>query len=140
MKAITFALVIALLLGVSLSFAGDEIAAYVTFGTWINSDYNDKGQPAKVIVNLDGTMKFFPAETDTIPWCQGTYTVTNHWHDRRGNLWIKYSYNPTGYGTKYFLSKYSDSGKVWELVWMEARYPDEMSPIGGNYGIYYRQK
>ena len=112
----------------------------VLFGTWVNTDYNLKGQFAKNIINSDGTIKRFNTETDTEPICHGMYAVKDSWHDRRGNTWIKFDYNTTGGMTFHVLSKYSNSGTVWEWVDSEIDYPTEMSPIAGNYSIYYCKK
>jgi beta-lactamase regulating signal transducer with metallopeptidase domain len=112
----------------------------VQFGTWVNTDYNLKGQFAKTIINSDGTIKRFNTETDTEPICHGKYAVKNSWHDRKGNTWIKFDYNTTGGMAFHVLSKYSNSGTVWEWVDSEIDYPTEMSPIAGNYSIYYRKK
>jgi hypothetical protein len=39
----------------------------------------------------------------------------------------------------YWLNKFSKKGMVWESVFSFVDYPDELSPIGGIYTIYYRQ-
>ena len=71
-----------------------------------------------------------------------SYTLSDSWYDNEGNFWIKYtfySFEEDGY-SGYIIFKFSDSGKVRESVWSGAKYPDEMSQIGGNYAIHYRQE
>ena len=136
----TIVLIIILLLLTSLSFADARITAQDTYGTWSNSDYNVKAPYAKIIVNPDGSIKRFQTVTDTEPKCQGTYTVNDNWYDSTGNLWIKFDYKTTGGRTFHVLSKHSESGTVWEWVSSEIKYPTEMSPIAGNYAIYYRHE
>jgi len=145
MKTGTLAVIVVLLLVVSLSFAGDKISIEDTYGTWVNSDYNEKAQAAKVVGNPDGTDLLYSKETDSEPAWTLESTVTDYWHDEEGNLWVKYTWvdkelEGSGYQSSgYTLSKYSNSGTVCENVWSYIDYPDEMSPIGGNYEIYYRQ-
>jgi hypothetical protein len=146
MKPRVLVLVIALVLVVSLSFAGDKISLDDIYGTWVNSDYNEKAQSAKIVSNPDGTELLYSKETDTEPAWTSESTITDYWYDEEGNLWVKYSWvnkelEASGYTSSgYSLSKYSDSGTVCESVWSQVDYPDEISPIGGNYEIYYRQK
>ena len=144
-------LVIILLFTVSVSFAGGKISIDDIYGTWVNADYNEKGQYAKEIDHPDGTYDCYQKLTDTEPTWIGEKTIIDNWYDKEGNLWIKWtifweeersSYkqpvgsNPNSYG----LFKFSDSGKVRESVRSNKDYPDEMSPIGGNYAIHYRQE
>jgi hypothetical protein len=141
MKTKKFALVIVLFLAVLLSFAEDRITIDDIYGAWVNPDYNEKAPAAKWISHEDGSFEIYNKITDNKPSWTGKESITGSWHDKEGNLWIQFIavYNEDGY-TCYHLSKYSDSGKVWESVWTGARYPEEMSPIGGNYTIHYRQE
>jgi hypothetical protein len=145
------ALVIVVLLAVSVSFAGDKISIDDIYGTWINADYNTKGQMAKVIEHPDGTYDRYLKVTDPEPTWIAEKTITGSWYDEEGNLWVKCTYffeeerssyqrEEGGKITYYGLYKFSDSGKVRESVWSVQDYPDEMSPIGGNYEIHYRQE
>ncbi len=151
MKSRMLILVIILLFTVSVSFAGGKISIEDTYGTWVNADYNEKGQYVKEIDHPDGTYDLYLKLTDTEPTWIGEKTIIDSWYDKEGNLWIKWtifweeersSYkqpvgsNPNSYG----LFKFSDSGKVRESVRSNKDYPDEMSPIGGNYAIHYRQE
>ena len=144
MKTRTVVLAIVLLIVVSPSFAEDKISIDDSYGTWVNSDYNEKGQDAKVVINPDGTVVSYAKETDKEPNWTGQFTITDSWHDNEGNLWI----NREGIAVKtydipqyiYLLYKFSNDGTVCELVWSGVDYPTEMSPIGGNYEIHYRQE
>jgi len=143
MNARTLVFMVAIILAVPISFAEDKIEIEDTYGTWVNSDYNEKGQDAKVVINPDGTVVSYAKETDKEPKWTGQFTITDSWHDNEGNLWI----NREGIAVKteqmsqyiYLLYKFSNDGTVCELVWSGADYPTEMSPIGGNYEIHYRQ-
>ena len=151
MKTRMLILVIILLFTVSVSFAGGKISIEDTYGTWVNADYNEKGQYVKEIDHPDGTYVLYLKLTDTEPTWIGEKTIIDSWYDKEGNLWIKctifweeerssYEREVGGQSTSYRLYKYSDSGKVRESVWSYQDYPDEMSPIGGNYAIHYRQE
>jgi hypothetical protein len=147
MKTRTFVLLIVLLLVVSLSFAEDKITIEDTYGTWVNSDYNFGMADAVIILNPDGTASGYGEETDTEPASTWIRTIEESWNDSEGNLWIKcISSSGETTGQKcldqvgYELNKFSNSGLVWECVWMVSGYPKEMSPVAGNYGIYYRQE
>jgi len=139
MKARMLLSVIILLLVFSLSFAGDKITIEDTYGTWINSDYNEVYKPAKSIYHSDGTYELYSKVTDTKPAVTGKNTITDSWYDKEGNLLIKNIWVEVG-STGYGIIKCSDSGKVREYVWSGADYPDEVSPIAGNYWIQYRQE
>ena len=80
---------IVLFLAVSLSFGEDKISIDDIYGTWVNPDYNEKGQYAKIINNPDGTYEWYSKDTDTEPAWTGQHTITDSWHDRKGNLWVK---------------------------------------------------
>ncbi len=151
MKTRTLILVIIFLVVISVLFAGKKISIEDTYGTWVNADYNTKGQMAKEIDYPNGTYAEYQQLTDTEPTWIGEKTIIDSWYDKEGNLWIKWtifwdeeksSYKKVvgGGGPWYGLFKFSDSGKVRESVRSNKDYPDEMSPIGGNYAIHYRQE
>lgn len=128
----------------------------IEYITWINPDYNEKAQYAKIIRHISGTIYLFEIVTDTEPkyQYQGTLTLNKEWYDSTGNLWEKLTFTTTGGRTFYVLIKHiyeplyalRDINKVnsviiWhEVVWSEVDYPDEMSPTAGNYAIYYFQE
>ena len=139
MKTRTYLLIIILLIASSVLFASKKIPVEDTYGTWVNSDYNETGQYAKIILNPDRTLERFFKVTDTEPYCKYKYTITDSWHDHKGNLWIKFSFITNSGRTFYVLSQYNKSGTIMEWVDSEIDYPTEMSPIAGFYGIYNRQ-
>ena len=133
-------MIVILLFAVSLLFAEDAISIDDIYGTWVNADYNEKAPRAKWIRHNDGTLELYNKVNDNETSYTGKETMTGSWYDEEGNLWTQSITFFNDGSMSYLLSKYSDSGNVWELVWSEAKYPDEMSPIGGNYSIYYRQE
>jgi len=140
MKTRAFVLTIVLLIAVPLSFADDKISIDDIYGTWVNPDYNEKGQYAKWVDHPDGTYELYSVMDYPEPTYTGKETITGSWYDKEGNLWVRWTYLNTVGEFGYGLYKFSDSGKVRESVWSESDYPDEMSPIGGNYSIHYRQE
>jgi hypothetical protein len=129
-----------LLFAASLSFAGDKISIDDIYGTWVNSDYNEMAQFAKVIISPERMGEGYKIETDSEPSWIWEITVADSWHDSDGNLWIKWSIVTVDTGYKaYELNKFSRSGSVWEWVHSAGDYPTEMSPIAGTYSIHYRQ-
>ena len=139
MNARMLILVIILLLLFSLSFAGDKITIEDTYGTWINSDYNEVYKPAKSIYHSDGTYELYSKVTDTKPAVTGKNTITDSWYDKEGNLLIKNIWVEVG-STGYGIIKCSDSGKVWEHVEISGDFPTEMDENHTQYHIYYRQE
>jgi len=141
MKIRVLYLIIPMIFVLSISFAENKITVEDIFGTWINSDYNEKYGRAKEIHHPDGTSEWYSKETDTEHGYTLKYTITDIWYNEEGNLWIKSTFfTIEDSSTGYIIFKFSDSGKVRESVWSEAKYPDEMSPIGGNYAIHYRHE
>ncbi len=131
-----------LLVAVLVLFAGKKISIEDTYGTWVNSDYSVSAEAEVIICNPDETVIGYSKATDTdIDWTL-QYTITDSWYDDEGNLCVKYEGAVDRVQTSshlYFLNKFSNDGTVWELVWSGVDYPTEMSRIGGNYTIYYRQ-
>jgi len=141
MKSVTLIFMIVLFFSISVSFAENKITTEDTYGTWINADYNEKYGRAKEIHHPEGISEWYSKVKDTKPAFTLNYTLTDSYYDDVGNLWMKYTFLTIEDGsTGYIIFKFSESGKVRESVWMEARYPDEMSPIGGNYVIHYRKE
>jgi hypothetical protein len=142
MKTRVLSLVVTMIFVVSISFAEDKITIEDTYGTWINSDYNVKQYGrAKEINHPDGTAEWYYRVTDIEPGFTLKYTIKDSWYDKEGNFWIKCTfYTIEENSTSYMLFKFSNSGKIRESVWSGVKYPDEMSPIGGNYRIHYRQE
>jgi hypothetical protein len=142
MKPTTLILVIVLFIAVSISFADDKITIEDTYGTWVNPDYEWGIYEEVIILNPDGTIVGYDKETDTEPEYTIQSTITDSWNDNEGNLWIELDGPGVGvFGDFYiyWLNKFSKKGMVWESVFSFVDYPDELSPIGGIYTIYYRQ-
>ncbi len=140
MKTRTLILVVILIFATFVLFAGKKVTIDVIYGTWVNSDYNEKGQFAKLITDPAGTYEWYSKDTDTEPAWNSKYTVTDSWHDRKGNLWVKNTFVTDEIGfSAYVLSKYSKDGTTWENVWSAGDYPAEMSPIAGTHSILYRE-
>ena len=140
MKTRTYLAIFILLVAVLVLFAGKKTSIEDTYGTWVNSDYNEKGQWEKIIINPDRTHAFYNKDTDPEPAYTGKYTAIDSWHDRKGNLWVKSTFvDDDTHDLAYVLEKISKDGLTMEWVWSMADYPAEMSPIAGTYAIYYRQ-
>jgi hypothetical protein len=143
MKFKTLIIVLALLFAASVSFAGDKISIDDIYGTWVNPDYKFGFAEEVIILNSDGTIVGYQYKTDIAPEYTCQSNIADSWYDNEGNLWIKFDgpcvgiLNPNFY--TYWLNKFRHDSMVWESVWSEVDYPTEMSPIGGNYVIYYRQ-
>jgi hypothetical protein len=143
MKTILFVLVIILLFAVTISFAEDKIRIEDTYGTWVNPDYNVRDPAEVIICKPDSTLIGYSKATDIdIDWTL-QYTITDSWYDDEGNLFVKYegALNWAQQSSHlYFLNKFGNDGTVWEMVWSGVDYPTEVSLIGGNYSIRYRQE
>jgi hypothetical protein len=141
MKTKTLILVVVLFFAVSLLFAEDEISVNDIYGTWVNADYNQKSQYAKWINLPDGTYEVYNKIMGSEKDSSGKQTITDSWYDEEGNLWIQCIYErETDDTVAYVVYKLSDSGKIRETVWSKVDYPEEMSPIGGEYSLHYRQE
>ncbi len=108
------------------------------YGTWISNT----ARFAKVILYDDGTWELYEKATDTEPIYTAKMTITDSWYDQEGNLWVKMIIvGKTGdtVHIAYDLDKFHKSGIVWESVWAENDYPDDLSTTAGKYNILYRQ-
>jgi hypothetical protein len=141
MKTRTLILVVILIFATIVLFAGKKVTKDVIYGTWVNSEYNETGKEAKWIINPDGTYEAYLSEKDTEPIWTGHFTITDSWHDRKGNLWVKSTFDDDDDADIIVseLSKYSKDGTIWESVRSEGDYPTELSPIVGTHSILYRQ-
>ena len=120
-----------------VAFSGNAVAeekAYVPtqdeelFGTWVNPDYNTESEPAKTVLNPDGTSLSYGTEDSTLGR-PGKFSITDKWSDSEGNVWYKYSYTfkMGGYSeTRYQLVRISNSGKTRESVYSRAECPKEL--------------
>jgi hypothetical protein len=118
------------------------------FSTWVNAEYEGKAPAfsAKFVTFPDGRQLDYLKIADTTPEWESRFTIEETWIDAEGNHWYKSRWTTDYYPYKearfkgYGLIRISASGTVWEGVGAEAGYPEELSPIGGQYGIYHRQE
>ncbi len=119
------------------------------YGTWVNKEYEGRADlAAKFVSDQPGKGLMYDHLSDSKPSDQAEYAITEAWTDSDGNHWYKtrwtnWSYpelpqNPVYKG--FSLIRINASGSVYEEVWSMAGYPEELSPIGGNYGIWHRQE
>jgi hypothetical protein len=116
-------------------------------GTWVNEKYDGTFYTtAKIVILPDGRELDYLRVSDTTPQWEGRSTSEEEWIDAEGNYWFKGHGIWHDYGTNqneqewFFLSKINASRTVLESVTSGADYPEELSPIGGQYSIYYKQK
>ena len=106
---------------------------------WFNNEYPPSSGWDRAEITTDGIMKMYSSVVSGNPWTE-KYTITESWHDRNGDLWFKNTWDEAGTGGKYFvLNKISKSGAVWEFCVSGSGYPAELSPLEGDYTIYYRE-
>ena len=118
--------------------------------TWVNKEYEGRADLSAKFVDYPASSKtlLYDHLSDSEPSYESTYTITEAWTDSDGNRWSKvrwtskdYPVTPQGQVYKGFsLCRTNASGSVYEEVWAEAGYPEELGPIGGTYGIWYRQE
>ena len=139
-RGIHFAVIILMLVTCASSpktrFSIDEVA-----GTkWFNEEYPPSSGTDLAEITTDGMMKFYSSLlTNEPPWI-GKFTIIENWYDEKGDLWFKSTWENKDVGPiAYFLCKISKSGTVWESCWSASGYPSELSPIEGEYSIYYRK-
>ena len=108
--------------------------------TWVNTDYYPEMMPQKLVVSLDGLIKYY-READTpldTPALSSKYTINEAWTDREGNIWFKAT-SVSMEGTSYSLDRISNSGTVWESVYSYGELPDDIDVNSPKYRIFYRQ-
>jgi hypothetical protein len=112
-------------------------------GTWINTDYENKGLAGKYIIKPDGSYEVYSKITSSVAKVTGELIEIEAWIDSKGNIWYKStgkeSWAPTS--TFYELGKIDSSKSVWEHVSSRGDYPTELDPndYRYTYRIYYRQ-
>ena len=108
-------------------------------GTWINTDYNLKAEPAKIILNYDGSYYCF-AKTSSKDRLWGiSYIVEDAWTDTDQNTW--YNIRTSGSRYNYSLFRINDQGDRLEFVFHTYRsneYPTSIPEDHPNYRIYYK--
>jgi hypothetical protein len=118
------------------------------FGTWI-SEERDKSERTtfygRFVISQDLHELDYKHISDTEPIEEGWLTPEKTWIDGAGNHWYKLRSVGWVYPGKagriegFFLCRISADGKMIESVWMESGYPDDITPLGPDYSIYYRQ-
>ena len=111
----------------------------VLYGTWVNG----KMDPAKIVLNPDGSFEDFKHASDENPFRTGNQEMINKWTDSEDNVYYE-TYDTLPYGMiMHSLWKVSGSGTVLEMVGRAAvvdpKYsPREIDPKDPNYFIFYR--
>jgi len=145
-KRITRALVICLCFLVPI-LAATAQADDPGIGTWVNAKYDGTWfTPAKIELLPDGRELDYLRISDTTPEWEAKSTDEEKWIDAEGNHWFKgygifHDYGTNQNEQKWFvLSKINASRTVLESVTSQADYPEELSPIGGQYSIWYKKQ
>jgi hypothetical protein len=119
------------------------------FGTWINEEYGgvSKSSPQKCVIFSAGRELDYKTMSDAQPEWEGRFTIEKAWVDEEGNHWYKtrwtgnyFPYRIEESWKGFGLTRINNSGTIMESVSAEAGYPEELSVLGGAYGIYYRQE
>jgi hypothetical protein len=119
------------------------------YGTWVNKEYEGRiDLSAKIVSDSAGKGLNFEHLSDSQPSEEFEYAVTEAWTDSDGNHWYKTRWTNRSYPVLpqnpvykgFSLIRINPSGSVYEEVYSMAQYPTELSPIGGTYGIWYRQE
>jgi hypothetical protein len=119
------------------------------FGTWINQEYDKSGRSttARSVITPDGRQLDYEHIADTVPAYESELGIEETWVDASGNRWYKIRWTAWSYpgGTKikgYSVSRVSQGGAVIEGVSAQYGYPEpeQLAPLGPNYGIMYRQE
>jgi beta-lactamase regulating signal transducer with metallopeptidase domain len=114
------------------------------FGTWINPDGATQEMGAKVVFFPEYRELWYIRPSDSTPSMETRSVIEETWIDADGNFWYKGRHEGDYYPSKkaawncYWLIKINASGTTLEFVEAGADYPEEMSPIGGSYNIYYK--
>jgi hypothetical protein len=112
---------------------------YDVYGTWVNPDAKPEMQGEKVVIHTNGKMEWYPIITST-SFVPVEFVITNKWIDSTGYVWYTLIRDAGELaGQDYGLCKISDSGKVLEMSFNRADYPNEIDPIHTEYIILYRQ-
>jgi len=80
----TLILSIILLSVVLVLVAGQKGTKEEIHGTWVNTEYNNLHQWAKVIFNPDGTWELYAHESYVEPGRTGMFTIVDKWSDSEG--------------------------------------------------------
>jgi len=112
-------------------------------GTWINEEYNSHAHIGKFVIRRDGSYDAYFKTTDTEIAEKCHYIIVDKWTDSQGNIWYKtnewFGVVVEGKPSQYSLSRFSNSGKVWEYIGLPGGFPTELDENNFHYHIYYRQ-
>ena len=139
---ITLVFVLAVLI-IAGSCATDKMAYiskdYEIYGTWVNPDANPVLQRGKIVIHPNGKMEWYHIITST-SFTSAEFVITNKWIDSTGNIWYTLIRDAGEIaGQDYGLCKISDSGKILEMSFNRADYPNEIDPKYTVHYILYRQ-
>ena len=114
------------------------------YDTWVNEDYNSSSRHAIHEYKSDGTWIVYQKTTDEIPYEDGTYTITEKWTDRYGDVCYKITWKAPLFGSSgYGLNCISDSGSIMESANSLSDYPIQIDRTKGfptYLGIHYRKQ
>jgi len=153
MKTRTIASILILVLAVLVIAGGCATGkkAYVAkedeelYGTWINTDYDEKGagKYSKIIIKSDNTFNEYASSYSDVPSFIGEFTINDKWTESDGSIFYKIVVirnDPTNTPI-YILSKIDKTLNVYEDLVTPIHMPTEFDPDDWhyNYRIYYRQ-
>jgi hypothetical protein len=148
MKIKTLILLIVAFFAISVIYASGPACMYI-HGTYVNTDYDDKGTIAKFSLRSECIYSIYEKTTSTVPiitdCCLGDERgYSGSYHLVRGDLikiLIKNENGDTYYGLVKF--SYGADGSLestfMEAVWSKTEYPDKINPSDSNYIILYSQ-
>ena len=120
------------------------------FGTWVNEEYDklERFEEARSVVYPDGRQLDYEHIADTVPVWENQLRIEETWVDASGNHWYRIRWTswlyPSGAGKVegYSLDRISQGGTVIEGVSAQYGYPEpeQLAPLGPNYGIMYKQR
>ena len=105
--------------------------------TWVNTEYEAKERPQKMILNYDGTFEVYPSQDSIDPTVRGTFQIEDKWKDSEDIIWYKVKMTDMS-GAKFHLMRIRDGGENLEFVRKQYRYPDAINTDVSNYSSYSR--
>jgi beta-lactamase regulating signal transducer with metallopeptidase domain len=105
-------------------------------GTWINTDYSNRAEPAKHVIRSDGYINSYATISDSRGLCGSSYVIEDTWTDADQNLWLKVRTSSDRY--YYELNRISDRGNCLEYVYSPYEYPTELNSEQANYRMYFK--
>ena len=98
----------------------------------------------------DGLLQTYKTDSMTKIYWDGKFTITDMWVDDEENTWYKLLITEVKLGSishqefekYYYLSRISDSGRIFEFSFSGYDYPSEVNPdnLKYDYRIHYRQE